>query len=107
MTSMLTAGDWAQAFDDFESREAVVLLTIHRSKGLEFHTMIFLGMDDDQWWAYDREVGEATSTFFVGLSRAAQRLLFTSTAWALVKARSLICSLVGRCESIGDPFGLS
>ena len=32
-------------------------------------------------WAYDRDVDEATSTFFVGLSRAAQRLLFTSTAW--------------------------
>jgi hypothetical protein len=30
--------------------------------------------------AYERDVDEATSAFFVGLSRAAHRLVFTCTA---------------------------
>ncbi|NRN71047.1 ATP-dependent DNA helicase PcrA [Kibdelosporangium sp. 4NS15] len=74
------ASDWAAAFDDFESANAVSLLTVHRSKSLEYHTVFFLGLDDDQWWAHDRDVDGSTSTFFVGLSRAAQRLIFTSTS---------------------------
>ena len=74
-----SAPDWAQAFTDVEAADAVALLTIHRSKGLEYHTVFFLGLDDDQWWAHDRDVDESTSAFFVGLSRAAQRLIFTCT----------------------------
>jgi DNA helicase II / ATP-dependent DNA helicase PcrA len=73
------ARDWAQAFTDVEAANAVALMTIHRSKGLEYHTVFFLGLDDGQWWAYQRDVDEATSTFFVGLSRAAHRLIFTCT----------------------------
>jgi superfamily I DNA/RNA helicase len=71
--------DWADVLGQFECADAVVLLTAHRSKGLEYHTVFFLGLDDQQWWAYDRDPIEATSTFFVGLSRAAQRLIFTTT----------------------------
>jgi hypothetical protein len=51
------------------------------AKGLEYHTVFFLGLDDHQWWAYDRDPGEANSTFFVGLSRAAQRMIFTITMY--------------------------
>lgn len=72
------ARDWAQAFVDVEAVDAVTLMTIHRSKGLEYHTVFFLGLDDDQWWAYQRDTDEAISAFFVGLSRAAHRLIFTS-----------------------------
>jgi superfamily I DNA/RNA helicase len=76
------ARDWAQAFTDVEAADAVTLMTIHRSKGLEYHTVFFLGLDDDQWWAHQHDPGESTSAFFVGLSRAAHRLIFTSTSTA-------------------------
>ena len=66
------ARDWAQALVAVEAADAVTLMTVHRSKGLEYHTVFFLGLDDDQWWAYQRNADEATSAFFVGLSRAAQ-----------------------------------
>lgn len=71
--------EWPQAFSDVEAANAVTLMTVHRSKGLEYHTVFFLGLDDDQWWAYEHDAEEATSAFFVGLSRAAHRLVFTST----------------------------
>lgn len=74
------AGSWRQAFADIDAEDAVSLMTVHRSKGLEYHTVFFLGLDDDQWWSHTRDPEGSTSTFFVGLSRAAQRLIFTSTA---------------------------
>ncbi|MFD7068365.1 UvrD-helicase domain-containing protein [Streptomyces sp. NPDC059913] len=70
--------DWRDVFDEFESADAVVLLTAHRSKGLEYHTVAFLGIHQEQWWAYGKDRREGTSTFFVGLSRAAHRLIFTT-----------------------------
>ncbi|HEY8453255.1 MAG TPA: ATP-dependent helicase [Natronosporangium sp.] len=78
-TSVESSTDWATALDHFESADAVTLLTAHRSKGLEYHTVFFLGLDDSQWWAHQQDPDGSTSTFFVGLSRAAQRLIFTTT----------------------------
>ena len=73
-----SAADWGDALEEFESADAVVLLTAHRSKGIEYHTVFFLGIHERQWWPYSRNPREGTSTFFVGLSRAAQRLFFTT-----------------------------
>ena len=72
------ATSWWDALDEYESANAVPLLTVHRSKGLEYHTVFFLGLDGDQWWAHAKDTSESTSAFFVGLSRAAQRTIFTS-----------------------------
>jgi DNA helicase-2/ATP-dependent DNA helicase PcrA len=75
-----TSTSWTAAAEQFECADAVVLLTAHRAKGLEYHTVFFLGLDDQQWWAHQRDPVESTSTFFVGLSRAAQRIIFTTTS---------------------------
>jgi superfamily I DNA/RNA helicase len=69
---------WEDVLEEFESADAVSLLTAHRSKGLEYHTVFFLGIHDRQWWAYKNDRREGVSTFFVGLSRAAHRLIFTT-----------------------------
>jgi DNA helicase II / ATP-dependent DNA helicase PcrA len=74
------AQNWAEAFAEVEAADSVTLMTIHRSKGLEYHTVFLLGLHDDQWWAYRQEAHEETSAFFVGLSRAAHRLIFTTTS---------------------------
>lgn len=55
-----------------------MLLTAHRSKGLEYHTVSFLGIHARQWWSYPNNLHEGTSDFLVGLSRAAQRLILTA-----------------------------
>ncbi len=71
---------WADVCADFEGRDAVVLMTVHKSKSLEYHTVLFLSIDDSQWWSFGREQEDATATFFVGLSRAEQRTIFTYCA---------------------------
>lgn len=68
---------WDQLAGAFTDDDAVPLLTIHRSKGLEYHMVFFIGLDDDQWWAHARDTVESTMAFFVGVSRAAERLIFT------------------------------
>ena len=98
---MSGARDWAQALANVEAANAVTLMTIHRSKGLEYHTIFFLGLDDDQWWAYQRDTSEATSAFFVGLSRAAHRLIFTSTSPAARSGK--IAALYRMLDEAGVP----
>lgn len=71
------SNSWNDLCDRAEGRGAVPLMTIHKSKGLEYHTVIFLGLDDSQWWSFRQDPDEATRTFFVGLSRAEQRTIFT------------------------------
>jgi len=55
----------------------VHLLTIHKSKGLEYDTILFVGLDDTSWWNYSQSNPEGNATFFVALSRAKQRIIFT------------------------------
>ncbi len=78
--SASVAVDWAQALDRFEGIGQVSLMTIHKSKGLEFHTMIFMGLDDKSWWSLDPRKTEELKSFFVAFTRAKQRAFFTSCA---------------------------
>src|ERR1700730_10452278 len=36
-------------------------MTIHKSKGLEYHTVIFVGLDDGAWWSFAKDQVEATA----------------------------------------------
>ncbi len=74
---------WQELLIAISAEDAVSLMTIHRSKGLEYHTVFVLGLDDNQWWSYAREAQETTSAFFVALSRAKQRLIISrATSYA-------------------------
>jgi superfamily I DNA/RNA helicase len=52
-------------------------MTIHKSKGLEYDSIFLIGLDDNSWWSYSPANPEGASTFFVALSRAKQRAIFT------------------------------
>ena len=54
---------------------AVRFLTMHKSKGLEFHSVIVLGVENQTFWA---KLAEERNVFFVGISRAKQRLVLTT-----------------------------
>jgi superfamily I DNA/RNA helicase len=51
-------------------------MTVHKSKGLEYDTIVFVGLDDRAWWAHTPGNPEGLATFFVALSRAKQRAIF-------------------------------
>lgn len=71
------AKDWSQALDVYEGAHAVPLMTIHKSKGLEYHTVIFVGLDDAAWFAFQTQTKEETCGFFVAFTRAKQRVVFS------------------------------
>ena len=68
---------WSDALDEFEGLGQIALMTIHKSKGLEFHTMIFYGLDNHTWWSLTPNNAEELNSFFVALTRAKQRAFFT------------------------------
>lgn len=74
------AVNWIDVLDRFEGRNQVPLMTIHKSKGLEFHTMIFFGLDDGTWWSLNPDRGEELNSFFVAFTRARQRAFFSHCA---------------------------
>ena len=52
-------------------------MTIHKSKGLEYDTIFFIGLEDDAFWTFNTQREEDICTFFVAFSRAKRRIDFT------------------------------
>ena len=50
--SFESSENWQSGLDDFEGVDALPLMTIHKSKGLEYHTVVFLALDDRAWWSF-------------------------------------------------------
>ena len=72
-----SAETWSEVLDAFEGLGQIQLMTIHTSKGLEFHTMIFYGLDNKTWWRLEPCRTEELNAFFVAFTRAKQRAFFT------------------------------
>lgn len=68
--------NWRACLDAFEGVNQIPMMTVHKSKGLEYDTIIFVGLDDKAWWAHTAGNPEGVAAFFVALSRAKQRAIF-------------------------------
>jgi superfamily I DNA/RNA helicase len=93
--------DWSSALDAYEGVHAIPLMTIHKSKGLEYHSVIFVGLDDGAWWSFAGDQIEATAGFFVAFTRAKQRVAFTYCAQR--GGRTKIATLYGLLGKAGVP----
>lgn len=58
----------------FSADRAVRIMSIHKSKGLEFHTVVVMGVEQETFWG---KIEEERAAYFVGISRAKQRLVLT------------------------------
>ncbi|WP_454734297.1 UvrD-helicase domain-containing protein [Cupriavidus pauculus] len=68
--------NWPDCIDRFLGTSDIPLMTVHKSKGLEYDTVFFVGLDDRSWWSHTPRNPEGIATFFVALSRAKQRAIF-------------------------------
>ncbi|MFH2395277.1 ATP-dependent helicase [Raoultella ornithinolytica] len=66
--------DLSKALERFVDDQAVRILTIHKSKGLEFDSVIILGVENQTFWG---KPDAERCAFFVGVSRAKKRLVLT------------------------------
>ena len=69
--------DWILAIEDFEGKNSIKIMTLHKSKGLEFHTVIFIGLEDNSHWNYGNNPLSDNNGFFVAFSRAKEQIIFT------------------------------
>jgi len=69
--------NWELALNDVLGYNSIPIMTIHKSKGLEYHTVIFVGLEDAAFWNFVHNSEEDKRAFFVAFSRAKQRVLFT------------------------------
>lgn len=62
---------------EFCGEYSIPIMTIHKSKGLEYNTVIFIGLEDAAFWSFKTQKEADKNAFFVALSRAKQRIIFT------------------------------
>jgi len=65
------------ALDMLIGKDTIPVMTIHKSKGLEYHTILFIGLEDGAFWSFQQQPDEDKCAFFVALSRAKERVIFT------------------------------
>lgn len=78
-TSRARSDTWTAALSDFEGLEAIPIMTVHKSKGLEYDTVIFVGLEDYVFRNFNDTLKrqDEISAFFVAFSRAKERVVFT------------------------------
>jgi len=75
VTDFLAYQDQVKSIDDIEEEnEQVTLMTLHTAKGTEFPIVIIIGMGEDT----SNMKEEERRLFYVGMTRAKERLYFTS-----------------------------
>ena len=72
-----TQGEWLDIVSSFKGENSIPIMTIHKSKGLEYDVVYFLGLEDSAFWNFNNQPEEDKSAFFVALSRAKSYLIFT------------------------------
>ncbi len=66
-----------EALERFSDDQSVRILTIHKSKGLEFDSVVMMAIENEIFWG---DHDENRCAFFVGVSRAKRRLVLTHAA---------------------------
>ena len=69
--------DWALGIENFYGLHSVPIMTIHKSKGLEYSDVYFVGLEDSAFWNFKKQPEEDRCAFFVALSRAKRAVTFT------------------------------
>lgn len=71
--------DVGLAIDNFRGLNSIPIMTIHKSKGLEYSVVYFIGLEDSAFWNFKNQPDEDRCAFFVALSRAKKSVIFTYT----------------------------
>ena len=73
----IALNNWILALESFCGKYSIPIMTIHKSKGLEYSAVYFVGLEDGAFWSFKNQAEEDRCAFFVAISRAKQHLAFT------------------------------
>ncbi|PEU81500.1 DNA helicase UvrD [Bacillus anthracis] len=71
--------EWILSLERFMGKHSIPIMSIHKSKGLEFKMVILVGVEDGAFWDIQRSPEAELCTFFVGSSRAIEKMYYTFT----------------------------
>lgn len=74
---LLSGNASAESLSRFADERGVRLMSIHKSKGLEFEAVAVVAVENEMYWG---DQGESRAAFFVGISRAKKQLLLTQAS---------------------------
>ena len=94
-------GDLSLAIENFCGDHSIPIMTIHKSKGLEYNAVYFIGLEDSAFWNFRNQPDEDRCTFFVALSRAKESVSFT-----FCKRRTNMSRPLQRHKEINEFFDL-
>lgn len=69
--------NWQNAIDNFCGLKSIPIMTIHKSKGLEYSVVYFVGLENSTFLDFKNQPEEDRCTFFVVLSRVKCSETFT------------------------------
>jgi superfamily I DNA/RNA helicase len=69
--------DWDKGLRNFLGEGTIPIMTIHKSKGLEYSAVYFIGLEDGAFWNFKNQSDQDRCAFFVALSRAKQYVSFS------------------------------
>lgn len=83
-----------ESVNDLLGNDYIPLMTIHKSKGLEFDNIILIGLEDNSFFDYINHPEDENCAFFVAFSRAKKRVVFTiaknrTNKWGQIKQASI------------------
>lgn len=93
--------NWITAIESFIGLHSIPIMTIHKSKGLEYSAVYFIGLEDSAFWNFRNQPEEERCVFFVAISRAKRFLMFTFS-----KYRSNLKYPIQRNNSINEFYKL-
>lgn len=70
-------GKWIDSINSFRGVDTIPIMTIHKSKGLEFKAVYLIALDDTAFWSFQNEPDATRRALFVAVSRAKLYLTFT------------------------------
>ncbi|WP_296113930.1 UvrD-helicase domain-containing protein [uncultured Anaerococcus sp.] len=68
---------WIDAVKNFKGENSIPIMTIHKSKGLEFEHVYLIGLEDNAFWSFHKDREENLNAIFVAISRAKNSFTFT------------------------------
>jgi DNA helicase-2/ATP-dependent DNA helicase PcrA len=81
------SGTWEAALEGVEGVGSVPILTIHKSKGLEYHAVFFIGLEDNAFWNFSSAPIEEVNAFYVAVSRATRTVVLTFAKLRALRGR--------------------
>jgi len=103
-----TSIEWKTTLNRVLGSDTIPIITVHKSKSLEYHTVVFMGLEDSALFGFATQSEGEKRTFFVAFSRAKKRVAFTfcrqrtfKTKGSAIQSRQKIGELYSLLESAG------